>query len=707
MASNGAPQPLAFRQIWPNVPGMAAAKDRMRVLSEHLSRLRFGNGGEFADDAGYTAETAKSIKVMTGELVVLQDRAEQDLARYRELSQAVEALGSSKRLLDEMANDGSQQQMGHALADADALLAWLIQNKRAFIGIMRGFGEELPPKMATALESMNLDVQDSQPLRDAHARVEELLPLRNANSALETEVADLRRRVESRVRKLEDSRRALERANQEREVLRTRLKRREDTIDSHIERNGLQERELTKLKALASESEKERDSLKKNGERVEAERDVLRRDLDASKKDVEDSRQSLVATNNALETSRRKYTTIRGAMERVNTSHAQLLATIQSQRRQLQAVREAEQAWLQERTSLRGMVTDTREENNRLVTNLDRSADVERKCLALESNVRRLEECLEKAKKEAQAASEAREEGARRLQKSLQKTLTDERAASEVKERELSDAKKSILDARREMGGLRTEGTRLLMESFHREAFLQEERSRSKSLQDDLSDCEERCNTLKEKLELATSNLCRFLTGSAGASAAWGSLLVESLLNGDVVLLTQRSPQHVQQWTLLPAWAPASAAIVPSKDVDSMVLELIVIFQSGAWNEVSGAYDTLLKLRKALLGQSGAVISTWMGKFIFMMLAWVVSQPSSCFMVRVASWQIIWLLDERWAAVSDKALLNDTIDHLGEALRLGRPDLSYLDSVQIENGLELFCPSDAAFVKVEGGILQF
>ncbi|KAJ3527795.1 hypothetical protein NM208_g10528 [Fusarium decemcellulare] len=239
-------------------------------------------------------------------------------------------------------------------------------------------------------------------------------------------------------------------------------------------------------------------------------------------------------------------------------------------------------------------------------------------------------------------------------------------------------------------------------------AHLEAERSKSKSREAELALSKEsyraiteRRNELRSQLGGAHSYLRQFLMGSMTSDAGWMSAQVKIMLSDEGMVLIERSPETMSVWELLPAWAPGIRGQIASQDLNCITLQLVILFQLGCWDVASGACDVLCKLKASLLDSSTAAIPRWMGSFFFSVLSWAVSKASPDLVVRIAAWQILWLLYHQWPRVCDKTFLEGSVDPICRALRNGRPDFADLESyaqLKTVGPFDLVCPPDKSGV---------
>ncbi|KAH7191912.1 uncharacterized protein B0J16DRAFT_368216 [Fusarium flagelliforme] len=132
----------------------------------------------------------------TGEHYSLNHKAKELVAKSREAYHTASTLAESVEAIMETRQTIESTDLARYKADVDALMAWAIEEKPAFVRMLKTLGDELPPKMAAALERLHLDAPDSQPLHEAEQK-----SLEADVRAGKEEVASVRKLAEAEAQK--------------------------------------------------------------------------------------------------------------------------------------------------------------------------------------------------------------------------------------------------------------------------------------------------------------------------------------------------------------------------------------------------------------------------------------------------------------------------------------------------------------------------
>lgn len=141
------------------------------------------------------------------------------------------------------------------------------------------------------------------------------------------------------------------------------------------------------------------------------------------------------------------------------------------------------------------------------------------------------------------------------------------------------------------------------------------------------------------------------------------------------LLASDETTESQSRWQepseLLPSWSASSTTGVyaQKRPINIIALQLMIHHARGSWDEVNGAFETLSELQAVLNESSCTTLQVSMGDFIFTVLSHAIQHDSSTLMVHIASWQILWLVADRWPRFGNHAILSNAADWCRSLLR--------------------------------------
>ncbi|KAM5342303.1 hypothetical protein ACJ41O_013269 [Fusarium nematophilum] len=673
MANNAAPQPFAFGGgAWIQRPTASGTMARVLHMTDRLSKLRVGNF-DMSDASEYAEEAAGKAKVANHEVQLLNLELQETLSHHRGLVETAKAFARGKEAVAKVEGAKAGEEASPSEADADALLAWLAKQRPEFVTLMSSFGDELPPKLREQLASMCFEVPDSQSLDDSEEKVAELL---SENADLAAEVEKLRH-LKGEVNSLGEQKRRLEANN---EAIKRDCHDLRESLAASEAKYGKWKQEMDRLTGSVATGERQRAALQQEKAKAEAERNRLKHELDkahGSLKDVLEKGKSMKAQlaqcRESLQAKTSEYELAKEVQADLQAENSRLQAELAEAKSSLTEAREVSREEKRKVDRFEVSATELADECDHLAE-AERFARRENDRIQIDLNAARLS--LRKAEDMNQSQQKRLVILAGEKERLID-LLVKGREKADARERQISTITGQRKLAQMEIAQLEREG------QSHKAAY-------KKQWSDFQGALEEQRTVLQAK----ESELSR-LKESADPDVKWADPLIHRMIDGEGAALVERLPPRAPEWELLPAWASWSRPGVTNQDAHSMMLELVVLSGRGTWDEESGAYEALRRLKAVLLGPSGVVMQSWVGRFLFSVLSRAVTQETTGFIVRVATWQVLLMLDQRWPGISDKAFIERSDDKVGWALRGGRPDLTHLDSEgqrQIHGQLEMFCP---------------
>ncbi|KAM0228149.1 hypothetical protein ACHAP5_012019 [Fusarium lateritium] len=655
MANNAAPKSLAPQSLWLNKSPLTTTTEKLTELTNRLSILRAGSS-DAAEDAGFGHDAADVINARAVECDSLVHESKELVMQFRETDRTAKILSEAAKAVLDFDEATSQSNIAEHATIADNLLSWAIKNKPAFVTLLQSLGDELPPNMSQTLKSMNFDVPDSQPLHLANKKIKELSGIRDENTRIWGQIQELQTELQRNrdlltgatnlaqsrddtITSLTEDKESLERTTQK---LQDNLKTKENFCQE-------QGKELIKLTNVSRDGE----------ERLTA----MEQDLDRSKTIVH----QLEAR---METSTRSE-------NRLQLAIRSLESTNQAQSWQLHDKRQDCMKAKQDQNALRAEVTQLQEYLTK-VTN--HSVDIQQQLIQARSKYVADKESYETAAKDRNA---------------IVKDMNDKRLSLDQDVKGLRDELSSTQWQRDQFGARLASSERALatdrnaLESTNEELRLANASSKKH---------EAAYQALADEMRLFKANTERFLVGSDSVGFDLVSLHMQNMLADDGKAMVVRTQPIITDWELLPIWNSESQCSDKTMEVDCVMLELLTLRRSQQWDQLSGVYNKLCSLKACLLSPNAATLPQWLGQFMFAMLSFAVSRESPHLMIRLAAWQIMWLLHRRWTGLSDDAFLQTSTDAIGKSLCSGKPDFTPEGLLNESGPIQVFCAYDKAGV---------
>jgi hypothetical protein len=199
----------------------------------------------------------------------------------------------------------------------------------------------------------------------------------------------------------------------------------------------------------------------------------------------------------------------------------------------------------------------------------------------------------------------------------------------------------------------------------------------------------------KEPTEPSTNYAMAFFFGGRLDDAEES---IQSIFQRNRQLLRANPTVWHRPLKLLPSWSSFSVPMVRERSIQAIFMDVLGHFERESWDDSSGAFDTLRELHDLLSQQSYETLLYPVGSLLFKLVSDAIECEATPLMVKIAAWQVLFVIEDRWADAADSVFL-DKIDEGIEVLcrQRGVENLPATFGAHARFGdIVLVCPKDSS-----------